>query len=176
MVGNYGLAAMKRILLLSDNHGYWDAAILHHASQADEVWHAGDWLNSDLLHELEKLQKPVRAVYGNADGQELRRIFPEHLHFELEGLRIYMTHIGGYTGKYREAVKEIIAERRPNVFICGHSHILRVDRDPSVNNMICLNPGACGLQGFHKIRTALRFSLENGKLQALEAIEFGRRN
>lgn len=166
---------MKKILLLSDNHGYLDQAILAHVAEADEVWHAGDWLNMDLLRELEKTAKPVRAVWGNADGHELRVIFKEHLLFQLEGVKVYMTHIGGYPGRYNKVASAYIHRYKPDLFICGHSHILRVDRDKNAGNMLCLNPGACGLQGFHKVRTALRFRLDSGKVLNLEAIEFGER-
>lgn len=165
-----------RILLISDNHGYSDAGMLKFASEADEVWHAGDWLNMDLLLKLEEKNIKVRAVWGNADGQELRRIFKEVLSFEIEGLRILMTHIGGYPGRYNKQAEKAIREFKPNVFICGHSHILRVDRDEKYNKMLCLNPGACGLQGFHKVRTALRFEIKSGRIADLAAIEFGTRS
>jgi putative phosphoesterase len=176
MVGFYGKAEMRKILLLSDNHGYVDDAIMHHAKQADEVWHAGDWLNMELFREFEKARIPVRGVWGNADGHEFRQIFPEHNLFLMEGLKFYMTHIGGLPGKYRKEAKQIIEAKRPDIFICGHSHILRVGRDPRMNNMLCINPGACGLQGFHKVRTALRFRVNSGKIEQLEAIEFGKRD
>jgi putative phosphoesterase len=164
---------MKKILLISDNHGWVDPAVLHHALWADEVWHAGDWLNMDLFTELEKLNKPIRGVWGNADGMELRRIFKEVNFFHLEGMDFFITHIGGYPGKYNPKIKEQLFSNPPHVFICGHSHILKVARDPKLNNMLCLNPGACGLQGFHEMRTALRFILDNGKITALEIIEIG---
>jgi len=164
-----------RILLISDNHGYVDAALLKHASMVDEVWHAGDWLNTELLFALEKQNTAVRGVWGNADGQDLRRIFKEDNFFQIQGLKIWMTHIGGHSGKFIPRVRTLLSQIKPDIFICGHSHILRVDRDKSLNNMLCLNPGACGLQGFHVVRTALRFEIENGKIQNLEAIEFGKR-
>jgi len=167
---------VKKIFLCSDNHGFVDEAILHHAKQADEIWHAGDWLNMDLLLEFEKLNKPIRAVWGNADGQELRRIFKEHLYFQVEGVKVYMTHIGGYPGHYSPAAKIRIKEAKPDLFVCGHSHILRVIRDPANGNLLSVNPGACGKQGFHKVRTALRFQMENGKISEMAFIEFGTRN
>lgn len=166
---------MTRVFLISDNHGFCDEALLHHAAMADEIWHAGDWLNLDLYDALIDTGKVLRAVWGNADGQELRRLLPEHLHFELEGLRVYITHIGGYPGKFSKASQREMQQYRPDVFVCGHSHILRVDRDPTRGNMICINPGACGLQGFHRVRTALRFELHEAKITSLEAIELGRR-
>lgn len=164
---------MKKILLLSDNHGHVDDAILHHAKWADEVWHAGDWLNDALLLELEEKGHVVRGVYGNADGMELRRIFPLHNRFTLEGVRVWMTHIGGYPGKYNPAIRQELKVNTPDLFVCGHSHILRVDRDKAHSNMLCMNPGACGLKGFHIMRTALRFVLDSGQVKQPEIIEFG---
>lgn len=166
---------MAKILLISDNHGYQDAGILKFASQADEVWHAGDWLNTELFLTLESMNIKVRGVWGNADGQDLRRIFTEESFFEWDGLRILIIHIGGYPGRYSQKAKAAIMKYQPNVFICGHSHILRVDRDKYFKNMLCLNPGACGIQGFHKVRTGLRFEINSGKIERLEAIEFGKR-
>lgn len=149
---------------------------MHHAAEADEIWHAGDWLNLELYTELKKLNKTIRAVWGNADGTDVRNLFPKHLHFEIEGLKVYMTHIGGYPGKYNaEAIKNLL-DYQPSVFVCGHSHILRVERDADYNGMLVINPGACGLQGFHKVLTALRFQIDAGKPGKMEAIEFGKRN
>lgn len=170
------LKPMKKIFLLSDNHGFYDDAILHHASQADEIWHAGDWLNNELFLKLEELGKPLRCVWGNADGAELRKCMPEDLYFEVEGFRVYITHIGGYPGKYNVRALKNIQAFEPSIFVCGHSHILRVMRDPARNNMLCINPGACGLQGFHQVRTALRFELNNGQAAAMAVIEFGKRS
>ena len=164
---------MPKILLLSDNHGYVDDAIMAHSAWADEIWHAGDWLNMDLLMALEKEKITVRGVWGNADGMELRRIFPEHNKFTLEGVKFWMTHIGGYAGKINPSLKPELKMEMPNVFISGHSHMLRVGKDTAFGNMLCLNPGACGVQGFHQIRTALRFIVANGLVQNLEIIEFG---
>lgn len=164
-----------KILLLSDNHGYHDDAIMKHAEWADEIWHAGDWLNLDLYDELLRLDKPIRAVWGNADPHEARLLFPENLTFTIQGLRFLMTHIGGYPGKFPARVKALFQQYKPDVFICGHSHILRVMRAAEFNNALCMNPGACGLQGFHQIRTALRFSIEKGQLTNLEVVEFGAR-
>ncbi len=164
---------MVKVLLISDNHAYFDEAIFKHAEWADEVWHAGDWLSSSLFLEFEKRNIPVRGVWGNADGMDLRRIFPEHNKFLLEGVKFWMTHIGGYPGRYNPKIKAALEANPPDVFICGHSHMLKVSRDPKLKNMLCLNPGACGLQGFHLMRTALRFVVHNGKLENLEIVEFG---
>ncbi len=164
---------MPKILLISDNHAWVDPAVLHHALWADEVWHAGDWLNIDLLKAIEAIPRPVRGVWGNADGTELRQIFPENNKFILEGLKFWMTHIGGNPGRYNPKIKDDLFRNPPDVFICGHSHILKVGRDPKLKNMLCLNPGSCGLQGFHLMRTGLRFVVENGKLTHLEIVEMG---
>ncbi|MBL7812197.1 MAG: metallophosphoesterase family protein [Bacteroidetes bacterium] len=164
-----------KILLISDNHAWHDQAILHHAAEADEVWHAGDWLNLDLFHELEKSGKPVRSCWGNVDGQEIRRIFPLHNRFELMGIRFWMTHIGGYPGKYNPKIMPALKNHPPDVFICGHSHILKIVRDPALKNMLCLNPGSCGMQGFHLVRTAIRFTISPAGLTDMAVIEFGKR-
>lgn len=142
---------------------------------ADEIWHTGDWLNNAMLLEFEKLGKTIRGVWGNADPHEMRQIFPEHNHFVVEQLKCYMTHIGGFPGKYGKAALQEIRSHKPQLFVCGHSHILRVGRDPLYNNLLCINPGACGLQGFHMVRTALRFKIHEGKVLDMEAIEFGTR-
>lgn len=162
-----------RILLLSDTHNYIDDAILHHAAEADEIWHAGDIGTVDCMHQFGQ-QKPVRAVYGNIDGRDVRSVFPLDLLFTVDGIRFWMTHIGGYPGHFEPRVRKLLPEHKPDVFICGHSHILRVMRDPT-SGMLCMNPGAAGVHGFHKMRTMLRFTITAGKIQSLEAIELGLR-
>lgn len=164
---------MKKILLLSDTHGYIDERILDYASQADEVWHAGDIGNLKITDELQKFAK-LRAVYGNIDNTIIRKEFPLNNRFELEGIDVWITHIGGYPGKYSPAIKEEINSNPPKLFICGHSHILKVMPDKKLN-LIHMNPGACGVYGFHQVRTMIRFEIHSGKIENPEVIELGKR-
>ena len=164
---------MKKILLLSDTHGHLDKKIIGYVSQADQVWHAGDIGNQEVLDDL-TLLKPVRAVRGNIDGHQIRLQAPELLSFYCEGVSILILHIAGYPGKYNPKSRALIAKHKPKLFICGHSHILKVIQDKK-NNHLHMNPGAAGISGFHKIRTMLRFEIDNGKIQNLEAIELGAR-
>lgn len=165
---------MRKILLLSDTHGHLDDTILKHCADADEIWHAGDFGTIDVSEKLSKIKK-LRAVYGNIDGQDLRKTHPLELNFEVEGLRVMMVHIGGYPGKYPEKVRHLIQLHRPGLFICGHSHILKVVRDPKFNNMLCVNPGAAGKNGFHQLRTMIRMEIELGKVMNMDVIELGKR-
>lgn len=165
---------MLKIGLLSDTHGYLDKRIFDLFKDVDEVWHAGDLGTIELCDELKNF-KPFYAVYGNIDGREIRMEYPLNLVIEREGLKILMTHIGGYPGHYEPKARRKIEEERPDIFICGHSHILKVMRDEKYGKMLMMNPGAAGVQGFHKIKTALRFTLNNGKIENLEAIELGKR-
>ena len=162
-----------KILLLSDTHGYLDDAIKKHAKEADEIWHAGDFGTIELADELQKI-KPVRGVWGNIDGKDVRLSYPLDNTFQMDGIKVFMTHIGGYPGRYEPRLKPIISQHPPHLFICGHSHLLKVIRDPK-NNMLCMNPGAAGVHGFHKVRTMLRFVISDGKISNLEAIELGLR-
>ncbi len=164
---------MTRILLLSDTHGYMDEAILKYASQADEIWHAGDIGSLEVTDRIQTL-KPLRAVYGNIDNHTIRKEFPEHQRFYCEGMEIWITHIGGYPGRYDRKVRETIRNNPPDVFICGHSHILKVMHDKKLD-VLHMNPGACGKHGFHTVRTMLRFQIDNKNLTQLEAIELGKR-
>jgi hypothetical protein len=162
-----------RIGLLSDTHGFLDEAVFRHFAECDEVWHAGDFGSSGVLDSLRAF-KPLRAVYGNVDGAELRADLPADISWECEGVGVYMTHIGGYPGNYdRKAAKEL-GRLRPGLFLCGHSHILKVMRDPALG-LIHMNPGACGRQGWHLVRTLLRFTAEAGRISGVEAIELGPR-
>ncbi|MDO1499885.1 metallophosphoesterase family protein [Winogradskyella maritima] len=161
---------MTKILLLSDTHSYIDDAILRHASEADEVWHAGDIGElrvTDLLSEKAKL----RAVYGNIDEAKIRGEYPEHNRFHCEDVDVWMTHIGGYPPKYNYRVRDELRNNPPRLFICGHSHILKVMPDPKLN-LIHMNPGAVGKHGFHKVRTMLRFTIDGKKIENLEVVEF----
>ena len=164
---------MKKILLLSDTHGYLDDAILTHVANADEVWHAGDIGTIELTDRIAKI-KPLRAVYGNIDGHVLRSAFQEDLIFTCEGINVFITHIGGYPTRYSKGIKEKLMIHRPDLFICGHSHILKVIRDQQLR-LLHMNPGAAGIHGFHKIRTMLRFEISDGKIQNVEVIELGLR-
>jgi len=164
---------VKKILLLSDTHGHIDDRIINYVNQADEVWHAGDIGDLKVTDAIQKL-KPLRAVYGNIDDHQARLEFPLNNRFICEGMDVWITHIGGYPGKYNVAIREEIKQNPPQLFICGHSHILKVQFDKTLN-CLHLNPGAAGISGFHQIRTMLRFEIDNGKIQQLEIIELGKR-
>ena len=163
-----------KIGLLSDTHGYLDQAVLHYFNACDEVWHAGDIGNVDVVSALEKF-KPLKAVFGNIDDRTLSEKFPEDLWFTCEGLTIWMTHIGGKPPTYNPRIKKILKEKIPDIFICGHSHILRVKRDSQFNNMLYLNPGAAGNQGLHAIKTIIRFEITGKEIKNMEVIELGKR-
>lgn len=161
---------MTKILLLSDTHSYIDDAILKYVKQADEVWHAGDIGNLEVTDAIKNL-KPLRAVYGNIDDKDVRTEFPENNRFMCEGVDVLMTHIGGYPPKYNPRTRELIQANPPKLFICGHSHILKVMPDKRLN-ILHMNPGAVGKHGFHQVRTMLRFTIEGAKIENLEVVEF----
>lgn len=165
---------MKRIGLLSDTHGFFDPRLKEHFKDCDEVWHAGDW-GEGVAEALEGF-KPVRGVYGNIDGRNVRAVYPEDLFFELEGVKVYIRHIGGYPGHYAPGVGEKIDAFKARIFITGHSHILKVMPDPKRPGLLHINPGAAGISGFHVFRTAVRFELENGVAKNLEVIQLGKRS
>ena len=165
---------MKKILLLSDTHSFIDDQILKFVKQADEVWHAGDIGNLEVTDTINRL-KPLRAVYGNIDGKDARTQFPLDNKFRVEGTTVWMTHIGGYPNKYHQRVREELKKIKPQIFISGHSHILKVQYDKKLN-LLHLNPGAAGKYGFHTIRTMLRFELNNGEIQKLEIIELAKKS
>ena len=160
---------MVRIGLISDTHGFLDARVFKHFENCDEIWHAGDFGTIELADALAAF-KPLRGVYGNIDGKELRQTFPENLRFTCEGLDVWITHIGGYPDRYSPAVRKLIYDNPPSLFICGHSHILKVIFDKKIN-CLHLNPGAAGKQGWHKTRTLMRFAIDEGKVKDLEVIE-----
>lgn len=164
---------MKKILLLSDTHGYIDDQILKFVKQADEIWHAGDIGNLDVTDTIKKL-KPLRAVFGNIDGNDARAEFPLDAKFSVENVSVWMTHIGGYPNKYNLRIRDEIKQNPPKIFISGHSHILKVQFDKKLN-LLHLNPGAAGKHGFHKVRTMLRFELQKGDIKNLEIIELAKR-
>lgn len=163
---------MKKILLLSDTHSYIDEKILKYVKQADEVWHAGDIGDLSVTDAIKKL-KPLRAVYGNIDNTEARMEFPLNNRFMCEGIDVWITHIGGYPGKYNLAIRQEIYANPPKIFICGHSHILKVMPDKTTG-LLHMNPGAAGKHGFQQVRTMLRFEIDGEKIQNLEVIEFGK--
>lgn len=162
---------MTKILLLSDSHSYIDDRILEYAGQADEIWHGGDFGSMEVIEQLEKI-KPLKGVYGNIDNAKIRSEFPEVNRFMCENVEVLMIHIGGYPGKYTPLAKQEIAEKAPKLFISGHSHILKVMFDQK-NNLLHLNPGACGKQGWHKMRTMMRFAIDGAEIKDLEVIELG---
>lgn len=164
---------MTKILLLSDTHSYIDDNILKYVKQADEVWHAGDIGDLEVADAIKKL-KPLRGVYGNIDNAEVRLEFPEHNRFMCEGVNVWITHIGGYPPKYNMRVLDKIKQNPPKLFVCGHSHILKVMPDKKLN-LLHMNPGAVGKHGFHKKRTMLRFTINGEKIEDLEVIEFNKR-
>ena len=164
---------MKKILLLSDTHSYIDDAIIKHVKQADEVWHAGDIGDLKVTDEIKKL-KPLKAVFGNIDSTEARSEFPENNRFKCEDVDVWITHIGGYPNRYDIRIRDAIRKNPPDLFICGHSHILKIIQDKKLN-LLHMNPGAAGKYGFHKARTMLRFMIDGKKIKDLEVIEFENR-
>ena len=165
---------MKKIGLLSDTHNYWDDRFAEYFAGCDEIWHAGDIGSLELAQRFESLGKPFRAVWGNIDDYKTRLAYSEKLRFTLENVDVLMTHIGGYPGKYEPKMRRELFSNPPKLFICGHSHILRVMFDKSLQ-CLYMNPGAAGKYGFHKVRTLLRFVLDNGDIRDLEVIELGER-
>ena len=162
-----------RIGLLSDTHGVWDEAVWTYFTPCDEVWHAGDFGSIDVLRAITS-RKPVRGVYGNIDDAALRAELPLDLEWECEGVRVYMTHIGGHPGRYEPRARAEILRRKPALFLCGHSHVLRVMRDQKLG-LLYMNPGAAGHQGWHTVRTLLRFTVREGQVSEVEAVELGPR-
>jgi uncharacterized protein len=163
-----------KIGLLSDTHSWLDPKVFDYFKGCDEIWHAGDMGDPQLVGSLENF-KPLRAVYGNIDNKDLQNLFPENLWFDREGLTIWMTHIGGAPPNYNPRVKKILKEKIPDIFICGHSHILRIKRDPAYKNMLYLNPGAAGNHGFHITKTIVRFEILKKEIKNMEVIELGKR-
>jgi len=163
---------MKNILLLSDTHSYIDDKIIKYAKQADEVWHAGDIGDISVADELEKTGV-FRAVYGNIDDVKVRNSYPLHNRFFCEEVEVWITHIGGYPGRYSPKIRKEIQENPPKLFISGHSHILKVMNDKKLN-LLHMNPGAIGKHGFHQKRTMLRFVIDKKQIRDLEVIEFDR--
>ncbi len=163
---------MTRIGLLSDTHSYLDPQIFTHFEACDEIWHAGDVGQLTVADQLRAF-RPLRIVSGNIDRES--HDLPENQRFSLEGFDIWMTHIGGSPPNYNPTTRPLLKSNPPDLFICGHSHILKVVRDPTIHNLLFINPGAAGKTGFHKIRTAMRFSLDAGQVLDMQVIELGKK-
>ncbi|MCK5171044.1 MAG: metallophosphoesterase family protein [Bacteroidales bacterium] len=163
---------MKKIGLLSDTHGHVNEKIINFFKECDEIWHAGDIGNIETADKISKL-KPLKAVYGNIDGQEVRIVYPKIQSFICESVQVLMTHIGGYPGKYEKGMNELIKNVKPDIFISGHSHILKVIYDKK-NDLLHINPGAAGKSGLHKYQTAVRFVIDGKKIKDLEVFEKNR--
>lgn len=163
-----------KIGLLSDTHSHLDPKVFEYFKDCDEIWHGGDIGDAAVANDLEKF-KPLRAVFGNIDDKDMQVRFPEDVWFNCEGLTIWMTHIGGAPPNYNPRIKKILKDRVPDIFICGHSHILRIKKDPNNKNMLYLNPGAAGNHGFHHIKTLVRFEVIGKEIKNMEVIELGKR-
>ncbi len=162
-----------KIGLISDTHGHLDDRVFQHFDSCDEIWHAGDIGTLDVVTKLGDF-KPLRAVYGNIDGREIRTVYPEDLWFNCEDITVWITHIGGYPPRYNRRTKGILQEKVPGLFICGHSHILKIIKDPKLD-LLHINPGAAGLQGFHKVKTLVRFDVNGDRIENMRVIELGKR-
>ncbi len=165
---------MIKIGLISDTHSYLDPQVLDYFSDRDEIWHAGDFGTLKIADQLKEVA-PLVGVYGNIDGQDIRQEYPLHQRFVREGLDIWMTHIGGIPGRYCIPIRQEIERNTPELFVCGHSHILRIARDQELEKMLYINPGAAGRHGFQQERTIIRFEITEGKLLNVEVINLGSR-
>lgn len=165
---------MVKIGLLSDTHSYLEDSVFKHFENCDEIWHAGDFGNIELADKLAAF-KPLKGVYGNIDGKDIRQVYPENLRFNCENVDVWMTHIGGYPGKYSPLVRSEIYTKPPMLFICGHSHILKIIFDKQIN-CLHINPGAAGKQGWQKVSTLIRFCISDKKIHTLELIELKNNN
>ncbi|MEC9108289.1 MAG: metallophosphoesterase family protein [Bacteroidota bacterium] len=163
---------MKKILLISDTHGYIDEKIIKYANQVDEIWHAGDIGDISVTDTLKTI-KPLKAVYGNIDDQKIRSEFPLHNRFLCEKVDVWITHIGGYPKKYNPKIIDELRSNPPDLFICGHSHILKVINDKELN-LLHINPGAIGKHGLHNVRTMIQFEISGDKIENLSIVEFKR--
>ena len=161
---------MKTIGILSETHAYWDDRYALHFAQCDEIWHAGDIGSDELADRLEQIAPVFRAVWGNIDGQTLRRRYNEMEIFETEGVKVVLTHIGGYPGRYAPGIRSRLQLSRPKLFVCGHSHILKVIPDRALDVLV-INPGAAGRQGWQKTRTLVTLTLDNGRVTHAQVIE-----
>ena len=162
-----------KIGLLSDTHGYLDPVVFEYFKDCDELWHAGDVGDIGVLEALEKF-KPLHAVFGNIDDAAIQNRLREDVWLDREGVNVWMTHIGGAPPNYNTSIKKMLKQRIPDVFVCGHSHILRVHKDEKLN-MLYINPGAAGQHGFHTVRTVIRIEITDAKISKMEVIELGKR-
>ena len=160
---------MKKIGLLSDTHGWLNPAVFEFFKDCDEIWHVGDIGSAVVANSLSAF-KPLRAVYGNIDGQDIRLMFPKIQVFTIENVKVVMTHIGGYPGRYEPGIKELIIKEKPNIFISGHSHILKVMNDHNLH-LLHINPGAAGNSGFHRVMTMVRFLIDGSEIKNMELYE-----
>ncbi len=165
---------MLRIGLISDTHHFLDDQVFRHFESCDEIWHAGDFGTIELANKLAAF-KPLKGVYGNIDGQDIRSLYPEKLSWLSEGIKVFMTHIGGYPPKYNPTVKRLLQADPPQLFICGHSHILKVMYDDKLS-CLHINPGAAGRQGWHTVRTLVRLTIDGTNMKDCEVIELGGRS
>jgi putative phosphoesterase len=171
---------MTRIGLISDTHGWLDEQVFKYFQDCHEIWHAGDFGNIEVSNSLAMgqtghgFQKILRGVYGNIDGIELRNTYPEKLHFTCEQVNVFMTHIGGHPAKYHPGIKQELIQHKSNLFICGHSHILKIIYDDKLN-CLHINPGAAGKQGWHQMRTIIRLTIDGNNMKDCEVIELGKR-
>lgn len=165
---------MTRIGLISDTHDYLDEAVFNYFENCDEIWHAGDFGSSDIAEKLKKF-KPMKAVYGNIDGFDIRNNYPQKLAWNCEDVKVFMTHIGGHPNKYAPGIKQELLSNETRLFISGHSHILKIIYDNKIN-CLHINPGAAGKQGWHKIRTIIRFAIDGSNIKNCEVIELGKRS
>ncbi len=163
---------MKRIGILSDTHGYWDDRYANFLNGCDEIWHAGDMGSYVIAEQLQQIA-PLRAVYGNCDGQDIRREFQEIYRFRVEEADIMLKHIGGSPDHYDHSVRQQLTAETPHLFVCGHSHILKVQHDHKLN-MLYINPGAAGLQGWQQVRTLVKLEIEGRSFRNLEVLELKR--
>ena len=174
ILGKTMLFRGMKIGLISDTHSFLDPKVFEYFEPCDEIWHAGDIGTIELYDELNEF-RPTHAVWGNIDGHKIREAVPEDLLLGRSGKTFLMTHIAGKPPSYNKRVRQLLDQHRPDVLICGHSHILGVITDPKRPWLTYLNPGAAGKQGFHRIRTLLRFEINDGKLSNMQAIELGKR-
>ncbi|MBZ5856577.1 metallophosphoesterase family protein [Flavihumibacter profundi] len=166
---------MTKIGLLSDTHGWLDENIFRHLGHCDEIWHAGDFGTIAIAHQLEeRTGHKIKGVYGNIDGYDVRSVYPEELVFTCEQVKVFIKHIGGYPGRYAPGVRARLVTEKAGLFISGHSHILKVQFDPALQ-CLHMNPGAAGKQGWHKVRTLIRFVIDGTEMKDCEVVELGGR-
>ncbi|MBA2422220.1 MAG: metallophosphoesterase family protein [Chitinophagales bacterium] len=165
---------MRSIGILADTHGFLDPSLFNYFRDCDELWHAGDFGKG--IAEALAAFKPLKGVFGNIDGSDVRSVFKKDMVFSCEGVNIFMTHIGGYPGHYDARVKSLLQSLKPQIFITGHSHIIKIMRDPKLNDLLHINPGAAGKVGFHIMRTVVRLKIDGKRIFDVEVIELGKKS